>query len=304
MKKVIMKQISLCIYLMILILPLVNGQQLPLLQQQIEHRNPAFVPANFQKYDYATQASIEYNHQWIGLEDAPRTISGDFTNWNDDFSLLFGGNIIHDETGPTRFTGVSGKIGYGIQLTRDLLLTAAIKGGFVQYRIQGDQLKFLDPGDFTEAGTSQLYPDISLGSMLYIEDKYYVGFSIPQIFGLNLEFGEENRASNIQRDRHYHGVAGVRFDLFMDSWLDLSSEVHYVPETPVLVSFNLVHDYREIYWLNTSYSTANRMRLGGGIFHDIGINRVSIGYFFSHFFQSYGPNYGSTHELQMSFSWN
>jgi len=299
-----MKQISLCIYLMILILPLVNGQQLPLLQQQIEHRNPAFVPANFQKYDYATQASIGYNHQWIGLEDAPRTISGDFTNWNDDFSLLFGGNIIHDETGPTRFTGVSGKIGYGIQLTRDLLLTAAIKGGFVQYRIQGDQLKFLDPGDFTEAGTSQLYPDISLGSMLYIEDKYYVGFSIPQIFGLNLEFGEENRASNIQRDRHYHGVAGVRFDLFMDSWLDLSSEVHYVPETPVLVSFNLVHDYREIYWLNTSYSTANRMRLGGGIFHDIGINRVSIGYFFSHFFQSYGPNYGSTHELQMSFSWN
>jgi len=158
-----MKKLSLCIYLIILILPLVNGQQLPLLQQQIEHRNPAFVPANFQKYDYATQASIAYNHQWIGLEDAPRTVSADFTNWNDDFSLLYGGNIIHDETGPTQFTGVSGKIGYGIQLSRNWLLTSAIKGGLVQYRIEGDQLNFLDPGDFTQAGTSKLYPDISLG---------------------------------------------------------------------------------------------------------------------------------------------
>jgi len=299
-----MKKISLCICLMILILPMVNGQQVPLLQHQIEHRNPAFVPANFQKYDYTTQASIEYNQQWIGLEDAPRTISGDFTKWDDDFRLLYGGNIIHDQTGPTRFTGVTGKIGYGIQLSRDWLLTAAIKGGLVQYRIQGDELNFLEPGDFTEAGTSTIYPDISLGSILYIREKYYVGFSIPQIFGLNLEFGKGNGSYNVQRDRHYHGVAGVRFDLSMDSWLDLSSEVHYVPETPVLVSFNLVHDYREIYWLTTSYSTANRIRLGGGIFHDIGISRLSIGYVFSHFFQNYGPNYGGTHELQIAYSWN
>lgn len=299
-----MKKLSLCIYLIILILPLVNGQQLPLLQQQIEHRNPAFVPANFQKYDYATQASIAYNHQWIGLEDAPRTVSADFTNWNDDFSLLYGGNIIHDETGPTQFTGVSGKIGYGIQLSRNWLLTSAIKGGLVQYRIEGDQLNFLDPGDFTQAGTSKLYPDISLGSMLYFKEKYYMGFSIPQIFGLNLEFEGENGDYDIQRDRHYYGVAGVRFDLSMDSYLDISSEVHYLPEAPVLVSVNLLHDYREIYWITTSYSTANRMRFGGGIFHDIGISRLSIGYVFSHFFQSFGPNYGGSHELQIGFSWN
>lgn len=299
-----MKKLSLCTYLVIMILPLLNGQQLPLLQQQIEHRNPAFIPANFQKYDYATQASIRYNHQWIGLEDAPRTISGDLTNWNDEFSLLYGGNLIHDETGPTQFTGVSGKIGYGIQLSKEYLLTAAIKGGLAHYRIKGDQLNFLDPGDFTEAGTSKLYPDISLGSMLYYKEKYYLGFSIPQVFGLNLEYEEKNGDFNIQRDRHYYGVAGVRFDLFMESWLDISSEVHYLPETPILLSFNLVHDFREIYWITSSYSTANRMRLGGGIFHDIGINRLSLGYVFSQFFQGYGSDYGSSHELQIAFSWN
>jgi len=285
-------------------LPLVNGQQLPLLQHQIEHRNPAFVPANFQKYDYATQASIGYNHQWIGLEDAPRTISGDFTTWDDDFSLLYGGNIIQDETGPTQFTGISGKFGYGIQFSRNLLLIAAIKGGLVQYRIKGNQLNFLDSGDFTEAGTSKLYPDISLGSMLYFRKKFYMGFSIPQVFGLNLKFEEENGDYNLQRDRHYYGVTGVRFALFMGSWLDISSEVHYIPETPILFSFNLVHDFREIYWITASYSSANRMRTGGGIFHDIGINRLSIGYVFSHFFQSYGPNFGGTHELQIAYSWN
>jgi type IX secretion system PorP/SprF family membrane protein len=299
-----MKKISLCLYLMILILPFLSGQQLPLLQQQIEHRNPAFLPANFQKYDYTTQASLGYNYQWVGLEGAPRTISGDFTNWDDDYSLLYGGNILHDETGPTQFTSVSGKIGYGIQLTREWFLTGAINGGLVHYRIEGDQLNFLDPGDFTEVGSSKIYPDISLGSMLYFKDKYYVGFSIPQLFGLNLGFDGQNGDYNIHRDRHYYGVAGVRFDLLMDSWLDISSEVQYLPQVPVLFNVNLVHDYRGIYWITTSYSTANRMRLGGGIFHDIGINRLSFGYVFSNYFQSYGPSFGSSHELQIAYSWN
>jgi len=61
----------------------------------------------------------------------------------------------------------------------------------------------------------------------------------------------------------------------MGSWLDISSEVHYIPETPILFSFNLVHDFREIYWITASYSSANRMRTGGG-----------------------------THELQIAYSWN
>lgn len=299
-----MKKIGLCIYLMILILPLVNGQQLPLLQQQIEHRNPAFIPANFQKYYYTTQASIGYNLQWVGLEDAPRTLSGDFTNWNEDFRLLYGGNIIHDETGPTQFTGVSGKIGYGIQLSRNWLLTAAIKGGMVQYRIKGDELKFLDSGDFTEAGTSKLYPDISLGSMLYFEEKYYLGFSIPQLFGLNLNFKEETGDYNIQRVRHYYGVVGARFELHMDSWLDISSEVQYLPEAPIFFSGNLVYDFSETFWITASYSTANQVRFGGGVFCGGGRNILSIGYVFSHFFQSYGPDYGSSHELRISYNWN
>ncbi len=299
-----MKKIGLCIYWMILILPLVNGQQLPLLQQQVEHRNPAFIPANFQKYNYSTQASIGYNLQWVALEDAPRTLSADFTNWNEDFGLLYGGNIIHDETGPTQFTGVSGKIGYGLQFSKNWLLTTSLKGGMIMYRVKGDQLDFLDSGDFTEAGASKLYPDISLGSMLYFREKYYLGFSIPQIFGLNLNFKEEGGDYNIQRDRHYYGVAGVRFDLYMDSWLDISSEVQYLPEAPILFSGNLVYDFREMFWTTVSYSTANRMRFGGGVFSNLGGNQLSIGYVFSHFFQRYGPAYGGSHELRISLSWN
>jgi len=299
-----MKKVCIFILAMMLTLPLLIGQQLPLLQQQIEHRNPAFIPANFQKYNYSTQASIGYRTQWVELEDAPRTLSGDFTNWSEEFNLLFGGNIIHDETGPTQFTGLSGKIGYGIQISNDWLLTAALKGGVVQYRIHGDKLDFLDPGDFTESGTSKLYPDLSLGSMLYFKEKYYAGFSIPQIFGLNLGFKEETGNYNIQRARHYYGIAGARFELFEASWLDVSSEVQFLPEAPIYFSGNVAFDFREIFWTTASYSTANHLRFGGGIFGNLGGNWLSVGYIFSHFFQNYGPFFGGTHELRVSYSWN
>jgi hypothetical protein len=122
---------------------------------------------------------------------------------------------------------------------------------------------------------------------------------------LNLEFADENRDYNIQRVRHYYGVVGARFELYMDSWLDISSEVQYLPGAPILFSGNLVYDFDETFWITTSYSTANQVRFGGGVFcGGSGGNMLSIGYVFSNFFQSYGPAYGSSHELRISYSWN
>jgi len=283
----------------------IAAQQLPLFNQNRENLNPAYVPSNFLNYGLRTSAMLRYRNQWTGLEGAPKTIIGTFSHWEDKLNLLYGGSIVHDETGPISLTGIYGKAGYGLRLSSDLLLTVGLKGGLVQYRVKGEELDFLESGDIAEETTVKLFPDFSLGAMLYFKEQYYVGFSVPQIFGLDLEFKDKVGTYNIQRVQHYYGIVGAYYDFgYKDlSRLDFSSEVRYVQNIPFYINANAAYEYRELLWVSGGFSNTREMTVGAGVIKDLGEGFLKIGYNFSYFFQEYGPFYNAVHELGVSYSW-
>ena len=280
-----------------------DAQQLPFLIQNENTFNPSFINGDFMKYDLPTQAGMRYRYQWAGVEGAPNTMNAYFSNWNEDYNFLVGANFINDQTGPTSFTGAYGKAAYGIQAGRDVLISIGLTGGIVQYRINGDKLNFLEPGELNNGAVTKIFPDFGGGATIYLNQKYYFGVNIPQVFGLNLDFRDAQNSVSTQRVRHYYAIAGAYLDLYDGSFLEPSVEVRYVENIPLLISARLRYNYQETFWIGLHGTSSKAAGLDAGLMWDTGDNILKFGYAFTNFFQQYGPNFGSTHELGLSVSW-
>jgi type IX secretion system PorP/SprF family membrane protein len=281
----------------------VGAQQLPFLIQNENTFNPSFINGDYMKYDLPTQAGMRYRYQWAGVEGAPNTMNAYFSNWNEDYNFLVGANFINDQTGPTSFTGAYGKAAYGIQAGRDVLISVGLTGGIVQYRINGDKLNFLEPGELNNGAVTKIFPDFGGGATVYLNQKYYFGVNIPQVFGLNLDFRDEQNSVSTKRVRHYYAIAGSYLELYDGSFLEPSVEVRYVENIPLLISARLRYNYQETFWVGLHGTSSKAAGLDVGLMWDTGDNILKFGYAFTNFFQQYGPNFGSTHELGLSVSW-
>lgn len=280
-----------------------QAQQLPIFNQNKANLNPAYISSGYFKYNAPTTVSVNYRYQWTKLKGGPKTLLGNFSHFNDETRLSFGGNFISDKTGPTGFIGAYGSVGYGIQINSDLLLSFGLRGGATQYRVRGDELQFLMEGDLANNNVTKIYPDFSLGTMLYWREHYYIGFSVPQLFSLDLTFKDDINEYNIQRVRHYYGIAGARFELDDNTWLEGSVEAKYVEDIPFYLSAKIDYEFRQIFWLELNGSTSRELGIGFGAIANVGSNSnlIKFGYTFSNFFQTYNSQFGTVHEVGVQF---
>jgi len=116
--------------------------------------------------------------------------------------LMVGGYLVNDQTGPTGFTGAYGRFA-GI-ISDDIEysgLSIGLAVGAVQYRVNASDLFVRDPGDIVSMeDQSKIFPDVGVGVYFYrtieggalADDLFYAGLSVPQVFGLNLDFRDAN----------------------------------------------------------------------------------------------------------------
>lgn len=281
------------------------AQQLPYFIKNQDSYNPSFISNEYFKLSLPSHIGVQYRYQWVDIEDAPRTLVANFSHFSEDYNFSFGGNLISDQTGPTSFTGIYGKAAYAIPFSRDWLLSVGLTGGMVQYRIRGDELFFLESGDVDNGSLTKFFPDFGVGATLYFDEKYYLSFTIPQTFGLNLNFRENLNTVLTQRVRHYYATVGAFIPLNGNSWIEPSAEVRYVENVPILFSGRLRYEYQERFWIGLNASSAKALGIDAGIMWDVGYNgnAFKLGYAFTNFFQTYGPHFGMTHEIGLDYYW-
>ena len=295
----------------------IHGQQLPLYTQYRETQstiNPAFINMNYFNYDMNVSMGASYRAQWISVPNTPRTavIHGEFiADMSSDFKLLTGGSIIHDQAGRLGLTGAYVRLGGVLAEDPDEFgVSAAISGGFVQYRLNLSNARVLDPVDIAATTDQNSYhPDLSVGVFGYYkidEDVLYAGISVPQVFGLDIGFENDDNSELIYGlDPHYYGVVGYILNTNSElSFLEISSWVKYVKNVPIHADFNLRYQIIEFFWLGGGYSTSS-------IFHgevgftitDIGStnNLLRIGYGFDSPFTKYA-RFGPAHEVNVSYA--
>ncbi len=267
--------------------------------------NPALIHRSYLKYDLPLSIDLNYRYQWVNIEDSPKTAIGNIQYFNDDNHIAMGATIINDATNPTSFTGLVINGAYQLVFNKDLYATIGLSGGIYQYRVKGDELNFLEGEDIASQNISKFYPDFSIGASLYIDD-FFIGISLPQTFAIDLSFRDANNDFNIQRVRHYNMILGGIFSLYNDSWLEPSLNVKYLPNLPVLVDALLKYERNEIFWLGVGGATSGKVHLETGFIlqsyghHSGGLFRLGYGY--NYFFNSYGVNFGSAHEIKLTYS--
>jgi type IX secretion system PorP/SprF family membrane protein len=298
-----------------------DAQQLPLFTQYRENTtiiNPASFNHDFLLNEHNLSFGASYRRQWTDMKSGPRTqtVRGEYIfSELGSFALVTGGYLLNDKTGPTGLTGVYGRVA-GI-LTDDPYysgLSFGLSAGAVQYRVNVTEIKLREAGDVLGMDDqSQIFPDVGLGVFYYQlldgggfldESHFYAGVSVPQVMGLDLEFQDDNSDFSTKRIQHFYGQVGL-YKYIGDGFIEPSLWVKYAPNVPLNVDLNVRYQMAGNFWLGVGGSSAGAAHLEAGLLvgESAGFdNNFRIGYGYDYNFSSFGPFAGSTHEINLSYS--
>ncbi|MEM9884730.1 MAG: PorP/SprF family type IX secretion system membrane protein [Bacteroidota bacterium] len=294
-----------------------HAQQLPIFTQYREHNsllNPAAINSGYFNFEQNGVFGISHRSQWTDIPTAPKTTVLHGSYMTDDLSginVLFGGNLINDQVGPTAFTGLNARFA-GI-ISGDPAyngISLGLSAGAVQYRVKADELRARDQNDISLAqNVAQIYPDVGIGIFAYQSfgrnDYVYGGVSVPQVIGLDLSFQDDNgREFTTKRIQHYYAQIGLIKTFRNESFLEPSVWVKYVQNSPVNVDFNVRYQFVEALWIGAGASTSKTAHLEGGVLlgDNVGYeSNVQIGYGYDYSFSSQGPFLGGTHEFNLAY---
>jgi len=200
------------------------------------------------------EAQVTNRLQWVGITDAPRThvlsANGPISN----YKMGLGGKVFVDITGPTRRTGFSFSYAYKLKISKTIKLGMGLSFGGLQYVTDGSQITLKDPNDVALSGQLQsiFVPDAGAGFHLYSDD-FYIGVSMPQIIGNELQFFENYRNTESALERHVFSYAGYKFRIGDEFVIEPAVLVKWVDPAPISFEGNLRVIYRDMMWLGGSY---------------------------------------------------
>jgi type IX secretion system PorP/SprF family membrane protein len=311
-------------YLACLLLCIANtsfSQQLSLFSQYRENQtiiNPAAVGSSYLGYGQNLSFGLTYRSQWQGFENAPTTgvLRGDYLfTEGSPVSLMAGGYVLNDQTGPTGLTGAYGRIG-GL-LSDDPYyggFSVGLSFGMVQYRVNGEEVRLRDDGDvLSGAQLNKLYPDVGVGVFgykmldggIFDGDYVYGGLSVPQVMGLDLSFEDETGDIRTARVQHFYGMLGYYKFLRNNAFLEPSVWVKSAPNVPVNVDFNLRYQTAQSFWIGIGGATSKMFHVEAGFLlgENLGFdNSLRIGYGYDYSFNSFGPYTGGAHEINVTYA--
>lgn len=292
-----------------------SAQQLSLFTQYREAAtmiNPAAMESDWLTYGYNLSFGANYRKQWVGQDNSPATQSVRVSYINPyatGATFTAGGYLLNDQTGPTGYSGIYGRIGTVIgRNPEEAGLSVGLSFGYAGFRIKSSELTVRQEGDpLTGTDQSQGHPDIGAGLFAYslVNDEHmiYGGVSVPQLLGLDLTFQNDNGEFDISRLRHYYAMAGWYWFTGSDSFLEVSSWLKYVEGAPLNADLNLRYQLPGTPYIGAGISTARTFSFEAGLnigqAYDADTN-LRVGYAYGYSFRSFGPSIGGTHEIQVA----
>ncbi len=272
------------------------GQQLPQ-QTQYMFNKYAYNPAYAGVTDY-WEAVMNSRYQWVGLVDAPRTLTlsvqGPFKNEK----MGIGGMIYNDIVGPTRRIGFQTSYAYHLKLTSTINLSMALSFGFNEWIVDADKITTSHPDDpfFSNGLIKTFSPDAKFGLYLY-HKSWYFGAASPQLLHSNLKFKDLGITSNSFLEDHYYINAGYIFKLGNDFKLEPTALLKFGFPAPIKLDLGLKVTYKDIVWLGGGYRTADAITALIGYNHE---GNLLFGYSYDYTTTTLKGYSGGTHEVFFS----
>lgn len=282
--------------------------------------NPAFTGNS-----YAPRISLNYRNQWPGIGDggAYTTYAASYDQFAEALNSGFGLLLLTDDAGAgiLRTTKLSGLYSYRVQFNDRLFAKIGLEAGYVQSRLDWDQLIFGDQidelGGFSPGGSAiptqeerpedlnRNYFDLSAGMLVY-SDRFYGGVSLKHLnrpedsfLGVN-----PNLQTGVPIRTTVH--AGAEFDLGTGN----------IGNEPAFISPNILYANQGPFSQIIAGAYIGFGTLFGGAWYrhafgnpdaviglvGVRINEIKVGYSFDATTSGLGlNNTGGSHELSLSF---
>lgn len=278
-----------------------------MLQFSFAQQIPLFSQYQFNKYLYNPavagsesfiDARLVQRYQWRGITDAPRTFNLNAYGPLASQKMGVGAMLYSDIVGPTRRTGFQGSYAYHLQLNDEMRLGFGLGIGFDQYIIDGTQVTLDqndDPALQNYLGSS--YEFTAKFGMYFYGDKYYAGFSIPQIIPDNIQIFESNTKMAKLED-HYILNGGYKFDVGENFQIEPALLLRWKSPVPVQFDLSVWAYYREMIWLGVTYRSDDAVSFG------IGFNYkqiLMIGYAYDYTTSNLSTYTSGSHEIMLGF---
>ena len=283
-------------------------EEFSLLRENAFVLNPALAGMEGYVHGVAT-----FRKQFTRIDQSPYTAMVAINGEIKDKHLGIGGYIIHDVTGPTGKTGGTFAMAYNIPLkskygTRysngrnDNILSIGLSVSVVQYRLDATKLLLDNAGDpqlYTSRG-SKIWPDVALGVYYRYKDVFYVGASVPQLMGLNVNYRGLDGEAKIKTMQHLNFLVGGKIEWARGLFsIDPVASFRWVKGAPPQGDIGLRFNMYKAFFLGCNYRSINYMIFEAG-FNVKEVFRVSYAYDLN--FSKYRKDLGSTHEISLSFT--
>lgn len=288
-----------------------NAQQVEefsLLRENAFTLNPALAGMSGWIHGTAT-----FRKQFTQIDRSPYTAMYAMDGEIKDKHVGIGGYFIQDQTGPTGKTGVTVSVAYNLHIFKkmaarytnnrsDHILSFGLSISAVQYRLRGDQLLLDNPDDprLYENRGFRVYPDASAGIYYRYKQNFYVGFSVPQMLGLNINYRASDGNADINRVQHINVLIGGKAEFNRGNLaLEPVASFRWVKGAPPQGDIGLRITGYKIFWLGANYRSLNYVVFEGGFNVK---NSFFISYAYDFNCSKYRRDIGSTHEVSLSYT--
>jgi len=293
-----------------------SAQQLPIFSLYHENSfvlNPGMTGAE----DHGVVAAT-YRDQWSGMDGRPRTMSGSFRSPIPRTKMGLGGHVVNDITGPTSYTGITLTYAYHIsfkkvspfgwaKFLRNSKISLGVALSVNHYRLKSSELVLENPNDLavSDNNQSQILPNAGAG-IYYYYDKFYLGFSAPQLIPLRAEFDASDGTSTIERENHFFTTVGGKIPLggkvpkgyYNKLYLEPAVWFKYVQGAPYQYDAYLRVRHKNFVWAGVGYRSSKTLVLDAGFLIK---KQLQVGYAYDLQVSSRRADLGNTHEILIAY---
>jgi len=233
----------------------VIAQQKPVFSQYLFNAlalNPAFAGSQDQ-----FSATAIYRNQWVNFPGAPtiQTLSANTAFAKKKIGVGF--MLTHDKVGVHSDIGIYFSYAYRIRF-KNGALSFGLQAGFNSLKSDFNVLNLNNINDPNFSGfLSILNPNFGTG-IFYVNDKLYLGFSIPFLMN-NKIFEGEDFITQARERRNYLITAGRVYDITPDFQIKPSTLIRVQEQAPLGVDLNLQFIIKRMISVGTSYRSGDSM---------------------------------------------
>lgn len=188
----------------------------------------------------------------------------------------YGFQLAHISHGIQQQISSSISYSYGIKLAKEHRLRLGVTVGFLDNRINLDEINVLQESDpyLTSMRARSATYDLSAG-LLYSFKTLQIGIAVPQVIGNKSEIQSTGSRGYYRLARHFMGMAQYTFSIKQKFNLTPNVLVRFVPGAPIQYDGTLMFDFKKMFWVSATYKSDYAVQFNAGVCL---FNQFKVGY--------------------------